>query len=80
MSKRTPGDWKISSIDDCKVISQDGSDRTWVATCRTYEDALLFAASPDLLEACKQAVQVFPDQMRGSLIEVAVARAEGKET
>ena len=40
--------------------------------------ALLFAAAPDLLEAAKQAMKVWPDQMRGSTLEAAIAKAEGR--
>lgn len=38
----------------------------------------LFAAAPDLLAAAKQAMRVWPDQMRGSTLEAAIAKAEGR--
>jgi len=41
-------------------------------------NARLIAAAPDLLEAAKQAMRVWPYQMRGSTLEAAIAKAEGR--
>lgn len=45
----------------------------------TTEDyALLLSAAPEMLEALKMAMRVWPEHMRGSAVEAAIAKAEGR--
>lgn len=56
----------------------DGSDYAPLCEFSDAGDAILAAAAPDLLDAAKQAVHLFPDLFRGSVLETAIAKAESK--
>lgn len=76
-SVRTPGRWFARG---CKVISLDAN--RYIAECNSTEDALLCAASPDLLAACKAAL-TFLDGLNGTFAEsqqlaAAIAKATGE--
>jgi len=47
----------VSNIDR-NVILQDGDEERWIAQCGRNANALLLAASPDLLRAATGAVQL----------------------
>ena len=61
-TKHTPGPWNIyfNSQDDCVIrkMFEDGTESHVIARCHSgLENALLIAAAPDLLEACKTFVE-----------------------
>jgi hypothetical protein len=68
----------------------DSANERWIADCNP-EHAHLIAAAPDLLEACKEALDVLryaQEQMDGPFdmpwpvtqrLEAAISRAEGKD-
>lgn len=92
MSKHTPGPLGIKADTYTTLVTTDNNP-PWGHTARCYgdnqiADARLYAAAPELLEACKAALGVFPapDQGEGSsyylayrLLETAIAKAEGEE-
>lgn len=68
------------------VITGDGVDRITISELHGPEaevkaNARLIAAAPDLLEACKVLVELFPEseQIRGmESVRAAIAKAEGR--
>lgn len=68
--------WEFSI--DNQVWTSDGRK---VAKAATREQAILISSAPDLLEACKMALDGLPEDFRPGTFEVlkaAVAKAEGK--
>jgi len=61
----------------CKIVHTKFRDHSM----SQYPDRIVYCplheAAPKLLEAAKHAMRVFPEQMRGSVLEVAIAKAEG---
>jgi len=90
--KITSGPWKVKTNKDLKEpIYNDnynavrlGNTFTDVTGCMTIADARLIAAAPDLLEACKIALEAWPND-DGPLgaskaynkVQKAIAKAEG---
>lgn len=92
MTKHTPGPWTMREKEKCGVIDLD----RWIIECETnvpghknqvatagYKPyARLIAAAPDLLEACKLALQEFnemgyePPKYKIDLLKQAIAKAE----
>jgi hypothetical protein len=71
MSKHTPGPWKAfrdATLNTQGLMGENGDLVFDVGTsedgyCPRKADARLIAAAPDLLEACKDMVQVAIDEM-----------------
>lgn len=80
MTKHTLGPWNIyfNSQDDlviCKLLA-DGQESHVVTRCHSgIDNALLIAAAPDLIEACKAALS--DDQPYIEKCRAAIAKAEG---
>jgi len=91
----TKGPWEVvkEPNDACchvcgiSAIDADGLALTHVADIANRRDAHLIASAPELLEACKEALQCLKDlskdkicSMQGqiSILEQAIAKAEGE--
>ena len=96
MPKYTPGPWKAARVfadnapDSFKVFTKPFGG-TCVADCGDNEEnAKLISAAPELLSACKQALDLiknrFPEEhgcedigLAWGELEKAIAKAEGKD-
>lgn len=98
MSKHTPGPWEVreGKTGDMKIFVKGVRDSYGaLAVVKAREgrehintaDAQLIAAAPELLSACKEALEMFdrevnnlkqPDKFRADLLEKAIAKAEGR--
>jgi hypothetical protein len=83
--KHTPGPWHVDYAQG--IIAADGTVVAYVESDHSdtpTPDGNLIAAAPDLLEAAKQALQVFVDQRwdddlsAAKSLKAAIAKAEGK--
>lgn len=98
MSKHTPGPWEWGSVNGMVdnyinvYAANSAKGDKLVAQChakRARADAALISAAPDLLEACRAALDIaegldeFHDGDVGAdarrLLAAAIAKAEGKE-
>ncbi len=95
--KHTPGPWELddSGIEPMILAERPNGDKIQVATVRiglpeTHVNAALLLASLDLLEACKQALELLEDLSRFrpaltkekhamGLLESAIAKAEASK-
>ena len=85
-AKHTPGPWhteeygdsiRVSNLDGLVVVMDDGKGPL------TMDDARLISAAPDLMAACKLALELLPNQGCAELgcaekLRAAIAKAEGR--
>lgn len=81
----TPGPWFVSRKHEVGPRSKedDQSNGMIVPLADVYgdnrnQDAILIAAAPELLEACRQALGCDLDPATNALIRAAIAKAEGR--
>ena len=73
----TPGPWSTSAHSELpdrhyEITTPDSS----IADVNTAEDAILIAAAPDLLEACKSCIRMFGKQyLEDDWTAITIARA-----
>ena len=92
MAKHTPGEWKHWSHGDIRVIRDESGSRichfdylTWSGRRPDDEvkaNANLIAAAPDLLEACKAALNMVETDLgppNWDILRAAIAKAEGND-
>jgi len=82
----TKGEWNIQKTmyNEDYIINQNEQIKS-IASVRTKSNARLISASPDLLKACKEALEFFPERLdkssQGYLLrrklENAITKAEG---
>lgn len=86
MTKHTKGPWQVKFWKAANYVTlhiQACNEKAeWIARIENREEseanAALISAAPEMLEALKLALSLFPNEMRGSLVEAAIAKAEGK--
>lgn len=79
----TAGPWKAKKEKDCYQIFALSSNHVnsgirLVSSVYDPDDAMLISAAPDLLAACKQALDDGDDYAAMQSIKAAIAKAEGK--
>jgi len=85
MSKYTPRSWKmVKTLPDAPrcyhVEADDGTSITGWGSVRQYKEiARLIAAAPDLLGACKLALEHPLEDYVRDVIEIAIDKAEGRD-
>lgn len=87
-AKHTPGPWRLEKYEDRMQIQKPSGVN--IATVHIWDDAVLIAAAPELLEALKHAAKIINgewghDLSEGSMsgvpqdIRAAIAKAENRE-
>jgi len=81
MSKHTPGPWVLDAGISSNVVLIDSKATNGavgeIVDCRNRADAILIAAAPDLLEACKAALS--DDQPYIEKCKAAIFKATGEQ-
>lgn len=89
-TKHTPGPWSFEMQEFGAVIVSDGSSIATAFASKVISgaelpmeaNARLIAAAPDLLEALKELVEAFDDDVMGhkrkEQAEIVIAQAEGR--
>jgi hypothetical protein len=95
MMTHTKGPWEAEEVDISKnmvigISSTTKKTDCHIAVCfatnqdfnnpEIIDNARLIAAAPDLLEACKVALENNEDRITANLLRAAIAKAEGETT